>query len=572
MNSLLILLIAVVCLALGYLLYGRWLAKTWGINPEAKTPAVKHEDGQDYVPSSKFSVFAHQFSSIAGAGPVQGPILASMFGWVPVLIWLIVGGIFFGAAQDFGALYASVKNDGKSIGLVIEKYIGKAGRRFFSLFEWLFTLLVIAAFTSMTSSTFAGFTQKGQEVVKNYNGAAAASVSMLFIFGAMLLGVILKFKKNTKEWIKVVLALVLIVCMFALGMACPIYLTAAKWNYVIMAYLFLASVLPMWLLMEPRDYLTTFNMIAMLVGGFLGVVVGHPDMKLNAFNGFTVAGADGSMNYLFPTLFVTIACGAVSGFHSLVSSETSSKTVKNEKDMLFVGYGAMVLETLLGVISLILVGAVAVNGHKPDGTPFAIFSAGVAGFLEKFGVPAEFATVFMTMCIAGLALTSLDSVGRIGSRAFMQLFMSDEKDASKIPVWQKFLTNKYVATVITLALGYVLCLGGYNKVWALFGAANQLLAALVLIGIAVFLKATGRKNWMLFIPMIMMFAVTMTAIALNVKGNIQKYMAGNATFLVNGMQLIVAVFLIALGILVAVTCVKTLIKTTNNSENEADAQ
>ena len=573
MNGLVLLLIAAVALLCGYLVYGRWLAKTWGIDPNAKTPAVVHEDGQDYVPSSKFTVFAHQFSSIAGAGPVQGPILASMFGWVPCLLWLLFGGIFFGAVQDFGSMYASVKNDGKSIGLIIEQYIGKAGRRFFSLFEWLFTLLVIAAFTSMTSSTFNGFTKAAGsgEVVKNYNGAAAGTVSLLFILGAVILGVVTKLVPTMKEWMKSLLAIVLIVVMFAIGMKLPLYLTAANWNFVIMAYLFAASVMPMWLLMEPRDYLTTFNMIAMLLGGFLGVVVGHPDMNLNAFNGFSVAAADGSVSYLFPTLFVTIACGAVSGFHSLVSSETSSKAIKNEKDMLFVGYGAMVLETLLGVISLILVGAVAVNGQKPAGTPFAIFSSGVAGFLTKFGVPTSVATVFMTMCIAGLALTSLDSVGRIGSRAFIQLFMSDEQNQSKIPAWQKFLTNKYVATAITLVLGYILCLGGYNNVWALFGAANQMLAALVLMGIAVFLKATGRKHKMLLVPMVIMFAVCLTAIVLNVVGNVQKYAAGKATFLVNGMQLIVAVFLIALSVIVAVTCVKKLIETKEGSANSKAA-
>ena len=400
MNSLVIILIAVVVLGAGYLGYGRWLAKKWGIDANAKTPAVANEDGKDYVPSSKLTVFAHQFSSIAGAGPVQGPIIAAMFGWVPVLLWLLVGGVFFGAVQDFGSLYASVKNEGKSIGLVIEKYIGKAGRRFFSLFCWLFTLLVIAAFTSMVSSTFNGFTTGADgAVTKNFNGAAAATVSMLFIVVAMVLGVVMKTCKNMKEWVKAIVAIVLIVAMFAVGMKLPWYLNGDQWNYVIMAYLFLASVLPMWLLMQPRDYMTTFMLVGMLVGAFVGVLVGHPNMGLNAFNGFTVVSSTGAKSYLFPTLFVTIACGAVSGFHSLVSSGTSSKTIRNEKDMLFVGYGAMILETLLGVISLIVVGAVAVGGKAPEGlTPFQIFSQGIAGFLEKFGLPNSVANVFMTMC------------------------------------------------------------------------------------------------------------------------------------------------------------------------------
>ncbi len=573
MNSLVILLIAAVCLSGGYLLYGRYLVKKWGINPHAQTPAVKKEDGVDYVPSSKFTVFAHQFSSIAGAGPVQGPILAAAFGWVPVLLWLLVGGIFFGAVQDFGALYASVKNEGKSIGLVIEQYIGKAGRRVFSLFCWLFTLLVIAAFTSMVSSTFNGFTADAAgNVTKNFNGAAAATISLLFIVVAMIFGLVQKGIKNMKEAVKAVVAIALLVVMFAVGMNLPLYLTATQWNYVIMAYLFLASVMPMWLLMQPRDYLTTFMLLGMIISAVVGVLVAHPAMGLNTFNGFVLTNATtGLKSYMFPTLFVTIACGAVSGFHSLVSSGTSSKTIKNEKDMLFVGYGAMVVETLLGVVSLIVVGAVAVNGAAPsDLTPFQIFSLGVAGFLEKFGIPNSIANVFMTMCVSALALTSLDSVARIGRMSFQELFLGDTTDRSQMPAWQKLLTNQYFATAITLVLGYLLCLGGYQNVWSLFGAANQMLAALVLIGIAVFLKVTNRQGAMLYIPMVVMFGVTFTAIVLNIIGNVQAFLNGSATFLVNGLQLIVAAFLIVLGVIVAVTCIKKLF--TGEEESESEAQ
>ncbi|MEE3420730.1 MAG: carbon starvation protein A [Lachnospiraceae bacterium] len=568
MNSLAILGIAAVCLLCGYIFYGRYLAKSWGLDPKAETPATKYNDGKDYVPSSKLTVFAHQFSSIAGAGPVQGPIIAAMFGWVPVLLWLLVGGVFFGAVQDFGALYASVKNDGKSIGMVVEKYIGKKGRRLFSLFCWLFTLLVIAAFTSMVSSTFNGFTAATDgTVTKNYNGAAAATISMLFIGVAMVFGLFTK-RFKMKEWKKAVLAIALLFVMFAVGMQIPWYLTGPQWNLVIMAYLFAASVMPMWLLMQPRDYLTTFMLLGMILGAFVGVIFAHPDMKLNAFNGLVVTNAAGVTNYLFPTLFVTIACGAVSGFHSLVSSGTSSKTIRNEKDTLFVGYGAMLLESLLGVISLIIVGAIAKGGTVPaDMTPFQIFSAGVAGFLEGFGLPNSVANVFMTMCVSALALTSLDSVARIGRMSFQELFAYEGE--GEAPAWQKLFTDKYFATVVTLVFGYILCLGGYQNVWALFGSANQMLAALVLLSIAVFLKATGKKHAMLYPPMIIMLCVTFTAIILNVRGNILAFMAGTGTFLVNGMQLIVACFLIVLGILVAITCGSTLMKT--KAEKDAES-
>ena len=553
MNGLVIVLIAIVVLGAGYLFYGRWLANKWGLDPKAKTPAYTHEDGQDYVPSSKLTVFAHQFSSIAGAGPVTGPILASVFGWVPVLLWLLIGGLFFGAVQDFGALYASVKNEGKSMGMIIEKYIGRTGRKLFMLFCWLFTLLVMAAFTDMVAGTFVGKGVEGMTKATSYANSAAASISMLFIVVAIIFGLIQKKVGKMKEWVRAVVAIALLVVMFVIGMKLPMYATKTAWIYIVMAYLFLASVMPMWLLMEPRDYMTTFMLLGMIIGAVVGVIAEHPTMKLNAFNGFNV---DGS--YLFPTLFVTIACGAVSGFHSLVSSGTSSKTISNEKDMPMVGYGAMVVESLLGVVALVVVGAVAVNGTKPEGTPFSIFSTGVAGFFEKFGIPVQVATVFMTMCVSALALTSLDSVARIGRMSFQELFYGDTTDTSKMPGWQKVLTNKYFATIITLFFGYLLTLGGYNNIWPLFGSANQLLAALVLIALAVFLKTTGRTGWTLYIPMFVMLAVTFTALIQKTIALVSNIAGGQATFLVDGLQFIVAILLMVLGVLVAFSCLKKL--------------
>lgn len=560
MNGLVIVLIGIVVLAAGYLFYGRWLAKKWGIDPEAKTPAYTHEDGEDYVPSSKFTVFSHQFSSIAGAGPVTGPILASVFGWVPVLLWLIIGGLFFGAVQDFGALYASVKNEGKSMGMIIEKYIGKTGRKLFMLFCWLFTLLVIAAFTDMVAGTFVGVGVESEATA--YANSAAASISMLFIVVAIIFGLIQKRVGKMNEIVKAVVAIALLVVMFAVGMAFPLYASKDAWIYIIMAYLFLASVMPMWLLMQPRDYMTTFMLLGMIIGAVVGVVAAHPTMRLNAFNGFNVNGSN-----LFPTLFVTIACGAVSGFHSLVSSGTSSKTVSNEKDMPMIGYGAMVVETLLGIVALVVVGAVAVNGTKPEGTPFSIFSTGVAGFLETLGLPVQFATVFMTMCVSALALTSLDSVARIGRMSFQELFYGDTTDPEKMSPIQRVLTNKYFATVITLFFGYLLTLGGYNNVWPLFGSANQLLAALVLIALAVFLKTTGRTGVTLYIPMFTMLIVTFTALVQKTISLVKSIAAGQATFLVDGLQFIVAILLMVLGVMVALSCLKKLfVKDETNAE------
>ena len=558
MTGLMLLGIALVVCACGYFIYGRWLVRLWGVDPNARTPAYVHEDGNDYVPSSKFTVFAHQFSSITGAGPVTGPIIAAMFGWAPVMLWLMVGGIFFGAVQDFTALYASVKNEGKSMGMLIEQYIGKTGKKMFLLFSWLFTLLVTAAFADIVASTFNGFKADGGLATPN---AAAASISMLYIVVAIAFGYFLK-KCPLAEGPKLAVAIVLMIAMLWAGIEYPLYFDKTTWLYVVFAYMFMAAVMPMWLLMEPRDYLSVFLLLGMIASGVLGVIFTNPSIELPAFNGFVVNGQP-----LFPILFITIACGAVSGFHSLVSSGTSSKTVSNEKDMLFIGYGSMLIESILAVVSLIVVGAAATGGVMPKGTPFQIFAGAVGGFMGMFGLSAHVATCVITMCVSALALTTLDSVGRIGRMCFQELFTSGKPE--EMSGLQKVLTNKYFATVITLFFGYLLCLGGYMNVWPLFGAANQLCAALVFISLSVFLKVTGRQGWMLYVPMGFMFAATMSALAMSIYGIVNKLVTG-APFgmLTDGLQLVVAIALIILALLIATNGLKTLCGSKAGSKSE----
>ncbi len=558
MTGLMLLGIALVVCACGYFIYGRWLVRLWGVDPNARTPAYVHEDGNDYVPSSKFTVFAHQFSSITGAGPVTGPIIAAMFGWAPVMLWLMIGGIFFGAVQDFTALYASVKNEGKSMGMLIEQYIGKTGKKMFLLFSWLFTLLVTAAFADIVASTFNGFKADGGLATPN---AAAASISMLYIVVAIAFGYFLK-KCPLAEGPKLAVAIVLMIAMLWAGIEYPLYYDKTTWLYVVFAYMFMAAVMPMWLLMEPRDYLSVFLLLGMIASGVIGVIFTNPSIELPAFNGFVVNGQP-----LFPILFITIACGAVSGFHSLVSSGTSSKTVSNEKDMLFIGYGSMLIESILAVVSLIVVGAAATGGVMPKGTPFQIFAGAVGGFMGMFGLSAHVATCVITMCVSALALTTLDSVGRIGRMCFQELFTSGKPE--EMSGLQKVLTNKYFATVITLFFGYLLCLGGYMNVWPLFGAANQLCAALVFISLSVFLKVTGRQGWMLYVPMGFMFAATMSALAMSIYGIVNKLVTG-APFgmLTDGLQLVVAITLIILALLIATNGLKTLCGSKAGSKNE----
>ena len=567
MNTLVIVVIAACCLAAGYLLYGRWLAHKWGIDPNAKTPAVTKEDGQDYVPTDGWVVFAHQFSSIAGAGPVTGAIQAAVFGWVPVFLWIILGGIFFGAVTDFGALYASVKNEGKSMGLLIEQYIGKTGKKLFLLFCWLFTLIVTAAFADMVAGTFNAYeTVDGVtslSAAATVNGAAG-SISLLFIAFAVVFGLIQK-KAQFHGWKQTLLGLVCTVAAFVIGMNCPLITTKANWSYMVFAYIFLAAVLPMWLLMEPRDLMTTFMFAGMIIGAVVGLLVAHPAMNLAPYTGFH----NEKSGDLFPILFVTVACGAVSGFHSLVSSGTSSKAITNEKDMPKVGFGAMLLESLLAGLALCVAGAAAsADGTPAAGTPFAIFSSGVAGFLEMFGIPVYAAQCFMTMCVSALALTSLDSVARIGRMSFQELFSIDDMEHAE--GWRKLLCNKYFATVITLVCGYILTQIGYSNIWPLFGSANQLLSALVLITLCVFLRVTGRENRTLLVPLVVMLCVTFTALVERCIALVKAYNAGTAVFMVEGLQLIIAVLLMVLGVIIVVHSGKVLFSKSTASKTEND--
>lgn len=577
MNTLVIVLIAAVCLLGAYVLYGRWLANKWGVDPSAKTPAVLHEDGRDFVPTDGWTVFSHQFSSIAGAGPVTGAIQAAAFGWLPVLMWVLIGGIFFGAVTDFGALYASVKNEGKSMGMLIEKYIGKTGRKLFLLFCWLFCGIVIAAFADMVAGTFNAYGADGALAEAASTNGAAGMVSIMFMVFAVVFGLLQK-KLHLTGWKESILSILFIVLSFAIGANLPLIFDKTMWSYITFVYIFFAAVLPMWLLKQPRDHMTTFMFVAMIAGAVVGLLVAHPQMNLPAYTGFNNA----SLGTMFPILFVTVACGAVSGFHSLVSSGTSSKTISNEKDMLKVGYGAMVLESLLAVLALCVAGAAAAaDGTPAAGTPFQIFSRGVAGFFEMFGVPAYAATVFMTMCVSALALTSLDAVARIGRMSFQELFSVD--DMAHAPAWRKLCCNLYFSTFVTLAFGFVLTKIGYANIWPLFGSANQLLSALVLATLCVFLKVTGRSNKMLMPPLVIMLCVTFTALVQRLMAMVKAIRtaaavtipAGETTwgavFVANGLQLILAVLLIVLGLNIVLHSVSAYKKAEENSEPQPEA-
>jgi carbon starvation protein len=547
------LVIAAVVLLLAYLVYGRWLAKKWGIDPKRPTPAHEFEDGVDYVPTRPSVVFGHEFASIAGAGPINGPIQAAMFGWLPVMLWVLIGGVFFGAVQDFASLYASVKNKGKTIGYIIETYIGRTGKRLFLIFVWLFSILVVAAFADIVAGTFGGFSAAGDKIEAN---ASVATTSLLFIAGGVFLGFFMRRLKPNGIVCGAVAVVVLTLCII-LGLFFPVYVAKNVWLYLVFVYIFIASVTPIWVLLQPRDYLNSFLLVAMLIAAFVGVIFSAPPVNIPAFVGFKVGN-----NYLFPILFVTVACGAVSGFHSLVASGTASKQIDNERHMLPISFGSMLVESLLAIIALIAVSAITVNGKLPEGivTPPQIFASAVAGFLTELGLPANVIFTLISLSVSAFAITSLDSVARVGRLAFQELFTEDQNDGKEVPPVFKFLANKHVATVATLVVGYLLAILGYASIWPLFGSANQMLAALALISCAVFLKKTKRQGWMLWGPMFIMLMVTFTALVFTIIQKTGRLADGSFSFSADGLQLIFAVLLLLLGIMVAVSGVKKLVE------------
>lgn len=504
MNAFVLLIIGMALFFVAYLTYGAFLAKKWGVDPGRKTPAHTMRDNVDYVPTDAKVLLGHHFSSIAGAGPITGPIIAVMFGWLPVYLWIVVGCIFFGGVHDYGSLLASLRHEGKSIGEIIRANVGQKAKIIFTIYAFLTICLVVAAFLDITAGTFA-------VNVDDYRASAAAgTASMLFIVLALLFGFMV-YRRGVNVAVSTIVGVVLLVAVILLSNAYP-FLTLEKlpWQVILTVYIILASLMPVWILLQPRDYLSSFLLYAMVIGGVLGLVVMRPAVQAPAFTGFNVNG-----NFLFPILFVTVACGAISGFHALVSSGTSAKQLNTEKDAKIVGYGAMLIEGVVAIVALMSVAVVVSTG-----TPASRFALGVATFMNSFGVPMGIGTTFVTLAFASFALTSLDSATRIGRYLLQELGEYKTADGRVV---KTFLTNPYLATGITVAVSLGFTVYGYAKIWPIFGSANQLLAGLALLAVAAWIKnRQKRTSWETIIPLVFMFSVTLCALVLMVYTNIMK--------------------------------------------------
>ena len=554
MTAILIIVAAIVLLLIGYVGYGSWLAKQWGIDPKKSTPAVEMEDGVDYVAAKPAVLMGHHFSSIAGAGPINGPIQAAVFGWVPVFLWCIIGGIFFGGLQDFGSLFASLRHNGKSVGEIIRDSMGKRAQKLFTIFALLVLILVIASFVNVVAGTFMSDGGFGVSTAPTGN-QTTAMISLLFIVLAIIYGYITN-RMSVGTLPATIGGIIGIVAIVILGLNFGFVMSRTAWIVTIGIYIAVASLVPVWILLQPRDYLSSFLLYGMmllaLVGIFVAAATGRSNFDIPAFTGWNT-----SIGTLFPALFITVACGACSGFHSLIATGTSSKQLDNEKHAKPIAYGSMLIESALGIVALIALGMVydKYTGGAFGGPP-AAFAAGVATMFSDEN-SGTYNTIYalLTLAVSVFALTSLDTGTRLGRFLFSELFLRENekswKDATGV---HRFLAHPMVGTTFLVVIGCILGGLSLSQIWGLFGAANQLLAGIALMAVCAWLGQAGKNNKMFYVPMVFMLAATLSSLLITVKKKLVMIGAGEALWgdwfqlLFAAAMAILAIFLVVEGI------------------------
>ena len=566
MNAVLVLLIGCAILIVGYIFYGGWLAKQWGVDDTKVTPAHELEDGMDYVPAKAPVLMGHHFSSIAGAGPINGPIQAAVFGWVPVVLWILIGGIFFGAVHDYGSLFASIRHKGQSLGEVVAVNIGERAKKLFLVFSYLTLVLVVAAFASIVASTFNGFNADG---TTNDTNAAVAMISILFIIMAIIFGLAV-YRRGAPLSVATVVGVVGIIICLVIGLNFhPIYLSNTAWMWIIGVYILIASVAPVWILLQPRDYLSSLLLYGMMIIAFVGVlgagIMGqNTALEIPMFTEWKDPMT--GLGTMFPALFVTIACGAISGFHSLVGSGTTSKQLDHERDAKPIAYGGMLIECALALISLCAVGYVWADYVAGTRTPTVVFASGLSGMVSTIpglGATKDVIYTLLVLTVSAFCLTSLDTATRLARYMFQEFWLKPGETYKDVTGIKATLCNPIVATAITVVLGVGLGMTGYSKIWPLFGAANQLLAGLALLTVCAWLGNIGRNNKMFYIPMVFMMIVTIWSLFQTVTNRIGQITSDNPEVLAKVdwgtyAQAILGALLIVLALFLAWEGIQTI--------------
>lgn len=527
MNGIELVLIALIMFVAAYKLYGGFITKRLDVNNSKETPAHTMSDGVDYCPAKAPVLLGHHFASIAGAGPIVGPVIAAGFGWMPVYLWVVFGSIFIGGVHDYASIVASVRHQSKSIGFIIQSYIGINGKKLFLIFAWATLILVIAVFTIIVADTFTHI-------------PSAGTSSILFMLLAVLFGIAI-YRLKVPLWIATIAGVILLFLSIPAGNLFPIQLSALTWQLILFIYIFIASTVPVWILLQPRDYLNSFFLYALMIGGLVGIFFAAPSINIPAFSTFSLD----KVGYLFPALFVTVACGAISGFHSIVGSGTTAKQLNKETDGRIVGYGGMLIEGMLAVLSLIAVASM-VNKEFIDilvtKGPVPAFSLGVARFINAIpvmNISIPMAQTFTALAVSAFALTSLDTATRLARFMFQEYFENKESEKKFVLV-----TNRYASTAITVVFGAALTFSGQTmSIWPVFGSANQLLAALALLALTVWVANLKKGYLFVLIPMIFMFAVTLTALGMLIYTN---FIATNYTLSIISILLFTLAVLLGL--------------------------
>ncbi len=503
MESIIVLVACLALLMLAYRYYSPLVARWLGVEPDRPTPSHTMADGVDYCPAKAPVLFGHHFASIAGAAPIVGPIIAAVYGWLPVLLWVMLGGIFVGAVHDMSALIASIRHGGRSIGEVIDKQVGRTGKLLFLFFLWSALVLLIAVYMDVVAKTFASV-------------PSAGSASSLFVALAVLFGLAIYRFKLPLGWVTLVSILILAICIAA-GWRWPLELSTRTWMIMLIVYISVATVAPVWLLLQPRDYLNSFLLYALLVITIIGIFAAHPGVQFPAFITWT----DPQLGFIFPILFVTVACGAISGYHSVVASGTTAKQLDRESHARPIGYGGMLVESLVSVLVIIVVMMLSKSefgAALSQGGPVTLFSRGVGTLLSSFHIDPFHGTTFAALVISAFVLTTLDTATRLCRFAFQEFFAPAKGGTPTL-----LSKNRYVATAVTVGAASALAFSGeWKQIWPIFGSANQLLAALALLAVSLWLRHLGRKYLFLVLPMIAMFLITVSAFSVIIYENIER--------------------------------------------------
>ncbi|WP_044747526.1 carbon starvation protein A [Bacillus alveayuensis] len=536
MNFLVLLLICGIILTIAYFTYGKFIENKLEIDPARKTPAVEMSDGVDYVATKKPVLLGHHFATIAGGGPIVGPITAVVFGWLPAVLWILFGSIFMGGVHDYTSLQASIRHRGQSIGAIIKEYIGRRGQTLFLIFSIATLILIVGVFIILVADTFSAVPE-------------AATASVLFILLAPIFGVMVN-QMRINLFVASIFGIIAMFLSIYIGMLFPIQLDSAVWSIILIIYAYVASVLPVWVLLQPRDYLNSFLLYGMIIGATIGVILFAPEIKFPAYVSFY----NENLGYLFPILFITIACGALSGFHSLVSSGTTAKQLDNEKSGRFITYGGMLIEAFLAVIaigSVIYLSQAEFTARLAElKTPVGMFSAGIGEFMSAFGLPIEIGTSFVALTVSAFLLTSLDSATRLGRYAVQEFC---EERAPKIA------KNAHASTFIIVAFAAILALSGtWSTVWPIFGAANQMLGALALLAVTAWLAKRKTKTTFTAIPMVIMFVITLSALIVIMQ---QNFIKGNYILVV----IAIALFILCIALVIEAWQTFTRTKSTDKT-------